>query len=178
MKKIFLLLVFSFVGISIYAQSDISLQKQFGVKANLVAPGFGAFYELPVSQKVLSDFTLGFGMPILKAWGSVEIDDSRIKPYTRIGVRYYYNRAKRLRKGKEIEYNRGNFLGIQNKIMYGPISNDLTTIFLNEVYWGVQTEIAKNLVLVFHIGGAHYYTRYKEHYYSPLLDFKIKYILF
>ena len=161
MKRLVLLFIFSCIGASIYAQEDTSLIKQFGLEANLVSPGVGASYELP----------------LLKGWGSVAIDDSRFKPYTRIAVKYYYNRDKRARKGKEINNNRGNFIGIQNKLMYGDITTE-TTFALNEIYWGVQTEIAKNMLLTFHIGGAHYYRKDKEHFYSPLIDLRVKYILF
>ena len=82
-----------------------------------------------------------------------------------------------MRKGKEINNNRGNFLGLQNKVMYGVVTDD-STVLLNEIHWGVQTEIARNLLLTFQIGGAHYYTKAKNNYFSPLLDLKIKYIIF
>lgn len=141
MKRIVILFIFSCIGASIYAQEDTSLIKQFGLEANLVSPGVGASYELPLSKRFLSDFTAGLATPLLKGWGSVAIDDSRFKPYTRISVKYYYNRDKRARKGKEINNNRGNFIGIQNKLMYGDITTE-TTFALNEIYWGVQTEIA------------------------------------
>ncbi|GIM53321.1 hypothetical protein CAPN004_23500 [Capnocytophaga cynodegmi] len=177
MKKTVLLFLFFCLGISIYAQKETSLQKQFGIEANLVAPGFGLSYELPISQKILSDFAGGFGMPIAKGWGSIAIDNNRIKPYTRIGVKYYYNRANRVNKGKEINNNRGNFIGLQNKVMYG-VATDDSTVVLNEIHWGVQTELAKKLLLTFQIGGAHYYTKEKNNYFSPLLDLKIKYIIF
>ena len=104
-------------------------------------------------------------------------NDGHIKPYTRIGIKYYYNRDNRVRKGKEINNNRGNFLGLQNKVMYGVVTDD-STVLLNEIHWGVQTEIARNLLLTFQIGGAHYYTKAKNNYFSPLLDLKIKYIIF
>ena len=38
MKKTVLLFIFSCIGISMYAQDDNALQKQFGIEANLVAP--------------------------------------------------------------------------------------------------------------------------------------------
>ena len=177
MKRLVLLFILSCIGAFIYAQEDTSLIKQFGLEANLVSPGVGASYELPLSKRFLSDFTAGLATPLLKGWGSVAIDDSRFKPYTRIAVKYYYNRDKRARKGKEINNNRGNFIGIQNKLMYGDITTE-TTFALNEIYWGVQTEIAKNMLLTFHIGGAHYYRKDKEHFYSPLIDLRVKYILF
>jgi hypothetical protein len=177
MKKTVLLFIYSFIGISIYAQDENYLQKQFGVEANLVAPGFGVSYELPISRRFLTDIYGGFGMPIAKGWGSIAIDDGHIKPYTRIGIKYYYNRDNRVRKGKEINNNRGNFLGLQNKVMYGVVTDD-STVLLNEIHWGVQTEIARNLLLTFQIGGAHYYTKAKNNYFSPLLDLKIKYIIF
>ena len=84
MKRLVLLFILSCIGASIYAQEDTSLIKQFGLEANLVSPGVGASYELPLSKRFLSDFTAGLATPLLKGWGSVAIDDSRFKPYTRI----------------------------------------------------------------------------------------------
>lgn len=180
MKKIVLLYIFFYVGfVFTYAQEkeSISLEKQFGIEANLFTPGFGVSYELPISQNILFDFAGGFGMPLMKYTGRVEIGAAFIKPYTRIEGKYYYNRVRRARKGKEINNNRGNFIGLQSKVMFSPDSDNFT-IMLNEVHWGVQTEIAKKLLLTFQIGAAHYYTKEKEHYYSPILDFKVKYVLF
>ena len=179
MTKTVLLFIFSCIGISMYAQDDNALEKQFGIEANLIGPGIGASYELPLSRRFLADLYGGLGTPILKGWGAIAIDDSHFKPYTRVAVKYYYNRDRRVRKGKEINNNRGNFLGIQNKMMYalGDYS-PYSTFALNEIYWGVQTEAAKKLLLTFHIGFAHYYTTGQEHYYSPLIDLKLKYILF
>lgn len=175
MKKIILFLMFLGITTFSYAQEDISLKKQFGIEANLI--GGGVSYELPLSQKFLADFSGGFGLPIAKGWGSVAIDNSRIKPYTRIEIKRYYNRDNRLQKGKEINDNRGNFIGIRNKMMYGVVTDD-STVALNELFWGVQTELAPKLLFTFQIGGAHYYTKDKHNYFSPLLDLKIKYILF
>ena len=67
-------------------------------------------------------------MPIAKGWGSIAIDDGHIKPYTRIGIKYYYNRDNRVRKGKEINNNRENFVGFQNKVMYGVVTDDSTVL--------------------------------------------------
>lgn len=177
MKKIILFIIFFYIGLSIHAQVDTSLQRQFGVEVNLISPGIGGSYELPLSRNFLSDFAGGFGLPIVKGWGSIGIDDGRINPYTRVGIKYFYNRNNRVKKGKEINNNRGNFIGIQNKMMYGLVTYDATFI-LNELHWGVQTEIAKKMLLTFQIGGAHYYTKEGYNYYSPLLDVKFKYILF
>lgn len=179
MKRFFLLLVILGAGISVYAQhqtqQESALQKQFGFEVNLVSPGFGVSYELPISKRFLLDFAGGFGMPMHKREGSLVINSGEINPYTRFELKYYYNRDRRLRKGKEINNNRGNFIGAQSKLMFG-LTHDDATIALNEIHWGVQTEIAKKLLLTFQIGAAHYYTRDRYHFYSLLLDFKVKYI--
>lgn len=177
MRKIFLFL-FSLLGVTLlYSQNDVALKKQFGFEVNVVSPGFGVSYEYPLSKNWLLDLSGGLAMPIIKGWGSFNIDDSSINPYTDLELKYYYNRAKRLRKGKEISFNRGNFFGVQSKAMYG-LQSAYSTVLMNEIHWGVQTELAKKLLLTFQIGGAHYYTKAQEHYFSPILDFKFKYILF
>ena len=178
MTKTVLLFIFSCIGISMYAQDDNALQKQFGIEANLIGPGIGASYELPLSRRFLADLYGGFSTPILKGSSGMVIYLGEFKPYTRVAVKYYYNRDRRVRKGKEINNNRGNFLGIQNKTMYALRDSDYYTLALNEIYWGVQTEAAKKLLLTFHIGFAHHYTTGKQHYFSPLIDLKLKYILF
>ncbi|GET46422.1 hypothetical protein [Capnocytophaga felis] len=182
MKKIFYTIIFClpFLG---HSQST-ELKKQFGIEASILS--LGASYELPVSTNILAEFSAGMGAANIKDYGlSMGVNFGEYTPYTKIGLRRYYNRDNRVRKGKDISYNRGNFVGIQNKILYGNDALNAVTM-INELHWGIQTEIAKNLLFSFHVGLGHYYRKSdvrtdSNNYYSPIaptLGLKIEYILF
>lgn len=159
----------------VYAQQSTELEKQLAIEASIVSIGLS--YELPISEKILTEFSAGFGSAAYKHLGwDLGIYLANYTPYSKIAIKRYYNRDNRIAKGKEINDNRGNFIGFQNKIMYG---NDTegAVLMINELHWGVQTEIAKNLLLTFHIGLGHFHTRDTENRdIAPTLGLKIKYV--
>lgn len=173
MKKytfLILLLLFSFFG---YSQ-DIALKRQFSVDAAFV--GLGITYEQPLSENILVEGSAGIGSSVYVGASSINIQFLEFSPYTRLEFRRFYNRDNRLRKGKEINDNRGSFIGIQNKIMYNANSG---RVMFNEIHWGVQTEIAKKMLLTFHIGLGHGMNlQTKDYIFFPTLGLRAKYILF
>ncbi|MDO5608990.1 MAG: hypothetical protein Q4G08_11105 [Capnocytophaga sp.] len=125
---------------------------------------------------------VGGGMgPVAKITeNEVEMNLVKFAPYTRAGLKYFYNLQKRIEKGKSIKHNHGNFVGFQNKFFYGS-ANPTGTTMLNEVHWGVQTELSGKFLFTFHVGVGHFYNieeKYRVGRVTPTIGVRFKYILF
>ncbi|MBS9774898.1 MAG: hypothetical protein KGV59_07065 [Tenacibaculum sp.] len=178
MRKIFLL--FIMVPLLTFGQQKESkLNKQLGIDATIL--GAGVFYEYPLSNKILSEISVGIGSSFVYAAPTVGFRLSTYRPYSRVALKWYYNREKRLKKGKSISLNVGNFIGIQNKIMYGygnnPKHNDLAYM-MNEIYWGSQAKLDGKLLLDYHFGLGYFLVNDRGFDgFFPTIGIKLKYIL-
>lgn len=177
MRKLFLL-VATFLGVSVLAQNaqkHPALDKQFGLEVSLFS--IGASYELPLSHNILMEFSSGFSAHNLNDSHSLNLRPFEYNPFSKVLFRRYYNRDNRFRKGKEINNNRGNFIGIDSKLFYTTPSNESARL-VSTLHWGVQTELANQLLLTFDFGVGHWYNPNKEHFFFPTIGLKVKYILF
>ncbi|ATA67363.1 hypothetical protein [Capnocytophaga cynodegmi] len=165
-----------------YAQSD--LQRQFSLEASIISLGIA--YEQPLLKNTEAELSAGI-IDFFKSEMGYSINSltEKFSPYTKVALRHYYNRNHRERKGKDNSFNKGNFIAFQNKILYGATrDNDIRMI--NEVHWGVQTQLIKKLLFTFHIGIGHYYRKSyikqesnsKYWLFAPTLGLKLKYVLF
>ncbi|GET45714.1 hypothetical protein [Capnocytophaga felis] len=192
MKKLFLtrnkkkyLILTIFLALPFMGRSQADLHKQFSLEASWLRLGIA--YEQPLFKNTEAELSAGVGDFFNQEKGySINSLNEKFSPYTKASFRYYYNRNKRERKGKDNSFNRGNFIAFQNKILYGAISdNDVRMI--NEIHWGVRTVIVKKLLLTLHVGIGHYYRKsYVKEWnsnskylaFAPTLGAEIKYILF
>lgn len=176
MKKVIFMLVVS-LPFFMKAQ-DIAVKRQIGIDATIL--GVGAFIEQPISTNILAEISAGVGSSVIKNLGSIKyvIDDFR--PYTRIQLKRFYNRDNRVSKNKNILFNTGNYIGFQNKLYYGIKADEGThTFMINELHWGVQTELYNKLLLNFHIGLGYASTKYSLYSsFLPTIGLKIKYVIF
>ncbi len=176
MKKIFLLIFVS--PLLIFGQQKESkLDKQLGIDATIL--GAGIFYEYPLSNKFLSEISVGVGSSFIYATPTVGFNFSTYRPYSRVALKWYYNREKRIKKGKSISLNVGNFIGIQNKVMYGygnnPKYGDLA-FMINDIYWGSQTKLTNKLVLNYHFGLGYILVNDRDFdSFLPTIGIKLKY---
>lgn len=171
MKKKFFILAgfFSIFGFS----QKTPLQKQLGIEATFT--GVAVSYELPLSNNILTDISAGVANGTVTGNSSFTYSYfDFFKPFTRVEVKRYYNRDNRVQKGKDINNNRGNFIGIQNKIYYGGVTTE--TMMINEIHWGTQTELAKKLLFTFQIGAGHYMNYDKDYMFFPTMGLKVKYV--
>ena len=175
MKKIIFVLLIS-LPFLVKAQ-DIAMKRQIGADATIL--GIGAFIEQPLSTKILAEVSAGIGSSVTKSDGSTSYLYDAFRPYTRIGLKRFYNRDNRVRKNKDISFNKGNYIGLQNKLYYGIKSSEEThAVMINELHWGVQAELESRLLLNFHIGVG--YVSTKNSLYSgvlPTFGLKIKYVI-
>lgn len=176
MKRIVYLLAMCVPFIS--KAQDISLDRQIGIDVSFLS--IGAFYEQPISKNILAEISAGIGSSATKSTGSFGYIYNDFHPYTRIELKRFYNRDNRIRKNKNISFNKGNYIGFQNKIFYGiETSEEDHIVMINELHWGVQAELEKRLLLNFHVGLGYATTKYRS--YSglvPTIGLKIKYALF
>ncbi|CEN39756.1 hypothetical protein [Capnocytophaga cynodegmi] len=176
MKKIIFMLVVS-LPFFVKAQ-DIAVKRQIGIDATIL--GVGAFFEQPLSTNILAEVSAGVGSSVLKTSGSINYVSNDFRPYTRIELKRFYNRDNRVSKNKNILFNKGNYIGFQNKLYYGIKADEGThTVMINELHWGVQAELHNRLLLNFHIGLGYASTKYSLYSsFLPTIGLKIKYVIF
>lgn len=113
MRKVVILFFIS-LSLSITAQnSDIGLETV--LRLNIISPGVE--FEMPLSKK--STISLNGGIGLNSTY--LHLEDVVVKPgpeyfiapFIDIAYKKIYNREKRVSKGKNTEYNSGNFWGIR-----------------------------------------------------------------
>ncbi len=181
MKKTYILILFTLSFNLIFSQEDY-LENQLKLEYNLL--GFGVSYETPISEKFLIDLGVGFGGGVDNAESYVWEFNSSLAAYFKGEVKYMYNREKRLKNGKSIENNTGNYIAFQTKYFTRRFSeninfNPLQRAILNEFHWGLQRSLGGNWLFNVHVGFG-FLRNIDEDYnlVSPALGLKFSYKLF
>lgn len=100
-----------------------------------VSGGVGAGYN---ADDGLAEYVFSLGKPI---------------PFLKTSINYFYNKEKRLAKGKSIKNNSGNFLGFQMKYSFGNNDDiDFNKSLLTEFHWGIHRTLGGNFFFDSHIG--------------------------
>lgn len=152
--RIFILLtglLLSLPGLS-HAQ-ETALQPQG--KIELGFNGLLMGYEARLSQNLLlnAGVGLGSGIRVQDRHVAFMFNIAKPAPFLRGELRYFYNRPKRLLKGKDISFNTGNFVGLQTKYSFGRADDaDLHRGLLTEVHWGLQRHLGGRFLYHFHVG--------------------------
>ena len=117
--------------------------------------GISAHSENKLGENLLLDTSAGIG-------GSYEIVDDEFKyaissmnaaVFTRLQLRYYINRHKRLTKGRKLTNNAGTFVAIQTKFSLGKSENyDQSVMWLNDIHIGQQLPLGEKFIFRYHIG--------------------------
>lgn len=148
MKNIFVII---FLGISFGMKAQTELVQQTGIEASILS--LSVNHQQPLTKSLLADISLGYSSRFYSGYNGVSFYVAEFSPFTRVEFKQFYNRKKRLNKGKNLDFNHGNFIGIQNKLVF---VDKYHLTMLNEFHWGVQTQLADNFLLNFHIGVGHY----------------------
>ncbi len=179
MKKIFLSL-FLTITFCIYGQeNEHKLEKQLGIDFTLVSAS--VFYEHPLTNTILGEASVGISNAFTKEPTAIGISFSTYRPFSRVSLKWYFNRKERLEKGKDISLNTGSFIGIQNKTTYGYGKDEIfntAAYLINEVYWGQHTRLSNNLLFHYHLGVGYFVTKnnsYNDGFF-PTVGVKFKYI--
>jgi hypothetical protein len=146
--------------------------------------GLAISYDIKVGSKIIVDWTFGLG-------GGYAITDSSLKyylnirlpeVYSSITTRYYYNRDKRLAKGKSVLMNTGDYVGLKFKYVSDYLSENryVWDALLINVHWGMQRSISNRVSLNGYIGGGYGLTAYFKSFptyrqFYPTVGFNFSY---
>lgn len=148
-------------------------------KLELGGQGIGFGYEARLSNKMTMDISAGIGGGYEIAEGFMEINYGRPVVYFSLTPKYFYNRQRRIDKGKETILNAGNYFGLRLKYV-GTNNRGLywyNNGFLVNVHWGIQRPLGAHWTYNTHFGAGYAWdidfgfgTIY------PAIDFKFSYI--
>lgn len=156
-------------------------------KIDLGINGLNVTVETPLSKKILGEFAIGVG-PSYDfhdddgLTNSMDYHWAILEPSFHASAygKYYYNREKRLSKGKSLLLNSGNFVGLKVKYVSKSLSSPqfYTNTILANLNWGLQRNIGKHWTYSFSTGlGFGYNMDDSYSMFYPALDLKISYVL-
>jgi len=116
------------------------------VRINLLSPGFGV--ELKTGK--YSSLSLSAG--VTNSWLYPTMNDEShngefgfvysIEPFINVNQKFFYNLNKRLKEGKNLSYNSGNFISIRSMALGSPFAGNITRKNDYQFYlipsWGIQ----------------------------------------
>ncbi len=151
MRNIILLLFIS-LSLSVVAQDgDVGLQKV--LRLNIISPGVE--FEIPISKKSTVSVNGGVGFSgIYKNLGQYDYLGYNgsimffIPPFLDVEYKKFYNREKRASKGKNLEYNSGNYWGVRMLINFKELYSYNVYRYANTDFavgpvWGIQRAYGK-----------------------------------
>ncbi|HBI40630.1 MAG TPA: hypothetical protein DDY16_06745, partial [Tenacibaculum sp.] len=171
-------------------QENKSLVNQFKVSYNIVSLEFA--YEHPLNKKLTLEGAVGLG-----AGNYIEkniFNENRIGsslsfqsfPSIRLRskLKYIYNREKRFNKNKNIDYNSGNYIGIQSTFTskqnnVTDITNVANNVLLTEIHWGMQRSLGGKWL--FNVNGGFGYANdfiSKLGKFYPSIGLEFSYVIF
>jgi hypothetical protein len=156
MKQIFTLIFASFSLIAA-AQNNSNAQLRSLTKLNLELQGFSFSAEPKLGKSSTIDFSAGIGTGGYDIWqNSFTYVVNPLNPtgFISITPKFYYNRNKRLAKGKPGELNSGNYIGLRVKYTSRGLSEDTRVwdALLFNAHWGMQRAIGNRWTLNTHFG--------------------------
>ncbi|MEE4196921.1 MAG: hypothetical protein V2I54_04700 [Bacteroidales bacterium] len=178
-RKTILLLtaVVVFMNPGFTQESSVSQQV---LRMNVMNPGIE--YEIPLFSQSTLAVNLGVGYggshPNLTTNASGWL--YLIAPFADIHFRNYYNFNNRLDKGKNIQYNAGNFLGVRMLVRGKTLSSNFTRTsnydFAIGPAWGVQRSF-RRINLLIDLGFAYYFDTRGNDGFTPMLELNLGYNL-
>lgn len=152
-------------------ETEKNLQKVFRI--NLISPGLEL--ELPVSGK--STVAVNPGMGVHGSYLNLDYTASGItyyiSPFLDLSYKKIYNQQKRISKGKNIDYNSGNYWGFRLLTNFKEIKShniirkdDLSFDF--GPTWGIQRSYGK-MHLLFDIGPVYYFDSKGNNGFFPIM---------
>lgn len=167
---------------SLSSQSLQTIQK-LGVGLN----GIELAVEIPVAENITIEPAVGLGPSYdISEWDSnwVSYHWAIAEPSVHASVygKLFYNRDKRMRKGKSMLFNSGKFIGAKIKYVSKPLTDyeyhDMDNTLLVNLNWGGQRNIGRYWNYSYSIGlGYGYNLDYSRSTFYPAFDVKVAYVL-
>ena len=158
-------------------------------KVGLGINGLDLSIEIPVTEKITIEPAVGFGpsydfsdrdavfSKMGKHWAL-----SKSSVHVSANSKFFYDRERRMRKGKSLLFNSGSFIGAQVKYVTQPLTSDKfhgqSNTLLASLSWGGQSNIGRYWKYSFSLGMG--YGRNLEYSYGtfyPAYDIKVAYVL-
>ncbi len=176
MKTNYLLILLTFIAISLKGQTDKNVEEnQF--KINFLAPSLEL--EKGTGKNTTLNFELGTGFA-LRA-GSERSTEFGVFPYVEGQYRYYTNFNRRLSKGKNISGNSGNYIAMSLLYVSGnSIFGDLNLTSNNNLFVGPMYGLQRTSKSGFNFGlefGAGYYKNDVDGGLAIRIDFSIGWVI-
>lgn len=183
-------LLFVLCLLVLFIQTNMVFSQELG-KVQRIALGINgldASIEIPVAEKITIEPMVGFG-PSYRFYDGGYITSSMgwtwalLEPSIHAGMygKYFYNRDRRILKGKSVRLNAGHFLGVKAKYVSKPLTNAVHgkyNVLLTNVNWGGQHNIGTRWNWSYSVGvgyGINLDFLYGTFY--PAFDVKIAYVL-
>lgn len=183
MKSPILLLLILVQTIFTYGQKTKDENELISLlKLDLGLQGIGFTFEPRLSKKITMDLSLGAGGGYDVWEGGVDYQWNILHPafYFSITPKYFYNRQKRIDKGKTTRLNAGNYIGFRIKYASSDAvtTNDaLRDALLINFHWGLQRAIGNHWTFNVHAGAGYAQDLTSEFgTVYPALDVKFSYI--
>ncbi|MBZ9629712.1 DUF3575 domain-containing protein [Salegentibacter sp. LM13S] len=176
MKSVLLFITVILFSTQTFGQEAVAITNdQFSL--NLVAPSIE--WEVSTGQKSTIDLKLGTGIGYAKSGSESEFG---FFPHFASQYRYYYNFDKRIKKGKKVSENSGNYLAAIANIRSGnSIIGDLD---LREDYailigpaWGLQRTYNSGFKLNLNLGAGYGFNDIGDSYFSPFIGIQLGWLV-
>lgn len=177
MKKIILIFC-AFLPLALIAQNDIQVSKSV-FSVNFLIPSVEL--ETRITEKTTLDLSAGIGFG-LASGTQRDGTDVGFFPVLSAQYRYFYNLEKRIRKGKKVSENSGNYVAGVGEIMSGkPIIGNLE--FVNEYFalvgavWGLQRYYKSGFKLDLNLGAGYGFNDLGDSYLTPVVGLKLGWLI-
>jgi hypothetical protein len=186
MKRQIFTLTFLSICIVSFAQKNTDNKLQPLTKLNLELQGFGVSFEPRLGNAATIDLAGGIGTGGYDIWldsFTYIVDPLSPTAFISITPKFYYNRNKRLEKGKSGALNSGNYFGLRLKYTSASLAENTNVrdALLFNVHWGMQRAIAKRWTLNTHFGVGYAIDatdlNHSDGALYPALDLKFSYLL-
>jgi len=157
MKREIFTQIFTVIGFITAAQNNSAAKLQPLTKLNLELQGVSLTVEPKLGNSATIDLSAGIGTGGYDIWtNSLTYYVNPLAPtgFVSISPKFYYNRNKRAVKGKPVELNAGNYIGLRIKYTTKSITENGNAwdALLFNAHWGMQRAIGKRWTFNTHFG--------------------------
>ena len=183
-KLSFLVFLFVlFIQASTLSSQSLQTIQKIGIGIN----GLDVAMEIPLAENITIEPAVGLGPSYdISGWdsGGVILHWALVEPSVHVSVygKFFYNRNKRMLKGKSMLLNSGKFIGLKVKYVSKPLTDyeyhDMDNTLLANLNWGGQRNIGHHWNYSYSVGlGYGYNLDYSRSTFYPAFDLKIAYVL-
>jgi len=164
-------------------RSDVNRLRNLA-KLDLGLQGIGFTFEPRVSKNTTIDLSAGIGggYNISDNDLTYEVDITNPAFYFSVTPKLFYNRQKRIEKGKASLLNAGNYIGLRVKYTTKGLSenSDIYDALLMNVHWGLQRPLGKKWSFLTHVGAGYAMDATDLNHVSgtiyPAIEFRFSYV--